>query len=302
MNLFVSSCNDTTIDINPLQNLQHSFDTLTELDEAILNEFLKKGAAMFQLAINIKAAKACLLNFKDVAENILKDQPSTTQQAFCQNPSNDNFIKWARASTLTAKKELKSSPAKKSLSQILQNMRQTQGSVSTQDPFLHTQSTPPQISPQDQAIISNNQSTTSLNKPTLRRPLSAVQESSEDDELLPLPTTLSTERISEDISQSVPKTCAGQQQHTTTLQNVPSISFASSSSSIFTSLSSAASQLPDHDQPLPVIQSKKKRKTQKHSSKTKTCDLAESDNVIPSSQGKTPQKKKKTFKTNPSLQ
>ena len=76
---------------------------------------------MFQLAINIKAAKACLLNFKDVVENILKDEPSTTQQSFCQNPTNENFMKWAKASTQTAKEDIKSSPAKKSLSQILQN-------------------------------------------------------------------------------------------------------------------------------------------------------------------------------------
>ena len=257
---------------------------------------------MFQLAINIKAAKACLLNFKDVVENIFKDEPSTTQQAFCQNPTNKNFMKWARASTLTAKKDIKSSPAKKSLSQILQTMRQTQGSLSTQDSFLQTQSTGPQISPQDQAIISNKQSTASLNKPTLRQPLSVLEESSEDDELLPFPTTLSTERISKNISQSVPITCAGQQQHTTTLHNVSSISTASSSSSILTPPSTAASQVPDDDQQPPLIQTKNKRKTQKHSSKTKTCNLADSKNVIPSSQCKTPQKKKKTFKTSPSLQ
>ena len=111
LKLFVNSCNAITVDTRALENLQHCFETISEVDEAIINEFMTKGAAMFQLEINIKAAKACLLNFKDVVENIMKDEPSTTQQCFCQTPTNQNFMRWAKALTLTAKKNIKSSPA-----------------------------------------------------------------------------------------------------------------------------------------------------------------------------------------------
>ena len=126
MKLFVNSCNAITVNTRALENLQHCFETISEVDEAIINEFMTKGAAMFQLAINIKAAKACLLNFKDVVKNIMKDEPLTTQQWFCQTPTNENFMRWAKALTLTAKKDIKSSPAKKSLYQILQSMQETE--------------------------------------------------------------------------------------------------------------------------------------------------------------------------------
>ena len=215
MKLFVNACNGITTDTNPLENLQHFFDTITEIDEAIINEFFTKGAAMFQLAINIKAAKACLLNFKDVVENILKDEPSTTQQSFCQNPTNENFMKWAKASTLMAKKDIKSSPAKKSLSQILQTMRQTQSQMqptqgitnvplsmqcidaqqtqsmptNEEDPFLQSQSSATDISSQDQAIISNQPSTSTglTTKTTAKIPISSLAQSSDDDDLIPFP-------------------------------------------------------------------------------------------------------------------